>query len=475
MASNASGPSLTLVYGNQRHSVEETAERLIVRALGDAPREFTFHRFDAAELLAPGAADAVRQGIDEFQIACQTVPFLSEAFLVRLDHLERVKLPGRAALNITSALEALRVGRVTWEDRPVWAAAEDLPADEAPREQSPVIRWVKAVSPLAGGAALLELEDPAPEFLLSRDGAHRVLGLKAYLGEKLKGRLVFSDDAPEAGQERESASAAGRLHQLLEKFIANPPPGCILLLTASAARESEFSAPLLKLIKRHGRIEKFVTYDDYQPVDWVLKEARARGLGLSRSAAERVIQLVGNDLGRLAGELDKLALLFAHDPAQGPALDEASLLAALRAHGRYSLFAITERLGDKDLEGALSVLQQFLVESPNEHPIMTGILARYFRQLYHVHALRQQGTGEQGLPAALKLPPFVARKLAAQAGRYSTRELEGILSGLGRLDVALRGGHQAGVLYKDFLLGICEGRFAKRVRPLQYVYKAGII
>ena len=474
MASNPSGPSLTLVYGNQRHSVEETAQRLVDRSLGDAPLEFALHRFDAAELLAPGAADAVRQGIDEFQIACQTVPFLSETFLVRLDHLERVKLPGRAALNVTNGLEALLVSRVTWQDRPVWAAAEDLPPNEKPSEQTPVIRWVKAVSPLAGGAALLELEEPAPEFLLSRDGAHHVLDLKAYLGAKLKGKLVFSDDAPEGGQERESASAAGRLHQLLEKFIANPPPGCILLLTAAAARESELSAPLLKLIKRHGRIEKFVTYDDYEPVDWLLKEARTRGLALNRSAAERVIQLVGNDLDRLAGELDKLALLFAHDSAQGPGPDEAALLAALRTHSRYSLFAITERLGSKDLEGALSVLQQFLLESPNEHPVMTGILARYFRQLYHVHALRQQGTAEQGLAAALKLPPFIARKLAAQAGRYSTRELEGILSGLGRLDVALRGGHQAGVLYKEFLMGICEGQFAKRVRPLQYLDKAGI-
>ena len=43
---------------------------------------------------------------------------------------------------------------------------------------------------------------------------------------------------------------------------------------ASAARESDLSGPLLKLVKQHGKIEKFVTYDDYQPVDWVMRTAQ---------------------------------------------------------------------------------------------------------------------------------------------------------------------------------------------------------
>ena len=132
---------------------------------------------------------------------------------------------------------------------------------------------------------------------------------------------------------------------------------------------------MLKLIKSHGKVEKFVTYDDYQPVDWVTKEARRQGLALSRSAAEQMIHLVGNDLGQLSGELEKLALLLPQPPTDGPAqaagMDEEALLATLHANSRYSLFAITERLGNKDLDGALLVLNQFLAESPNEHPMLT--------------------------------------------------------------------------------------------------------
>ena len=251
------------------------------------------------------------------------------------------------------------------------------------------------------------------------------------------------------------------------------------MFTATASRESEFSAPLLKLIKSHGKVEKFVTYDDFRPVDWVIKEARRHGLALGRPAAEQMIHLVGNDLGQLAGELEKLALLAPQPPADGQAqaatMDEEALLATLHANSRYSLFAITERLGNKDLDGALIVLDQFLAESPNEHPMLTGILARYFRQLHIIHVLRQAGSREGEFASQLKLPPFIVRKLQAQAARFATNELEAILLGLARLDYGLRqGNHLAPMLLKDFIMAICQSTFSGPQPRLQTHGAAGI-
>lgn len=476
MASSA--PRVTLLYGNQRHSVEQAAEKLISTTIAPDQREFACHRFDAAELLAPGAADAMRQGVDEFQLACQTVPFFSETYLVQLNHLERVKLPGRAAQNVTRALEELLVRRTSWEGQPVWATEEDLPPGGTPEGgEVAALRWVKQVAPLSGGGVMLDLQESAPDFLLAQGDQRRREGLKGFLKNKLKGSIHFSDETAESGQGQESASAGGRLHQLLEKLVVNPPPGCILLFTASASRESELSPPLLKLIKKHGKVEKFVTYDDYLPIDWLLKEARGHGLALSRPAAEQMIHLVGNDLGQLAGELEKLALLVPLPSAGGQprALDEQALLATLHANSRYSLFAITEQLGNKKLDGALLVLEQFLVNSPNEHPLLTGILARYFRQLHLVHTLRQAGGGEAELAAHLKLPPFIARKIQAQARGFSIEELEAILQALAQLDYALRQSHRlAPVLLKNLVMEVCSGAFKKQGRRLPYRIKAGI-
>ena len=55
------------------------------------------------------------------------------------------------------------------------------------------------------------------------------------------------------------------------------------------------------------------------------------------------------------------------------------------------------------LAGALAAVEQFLAESPHEHPVLIGILARYVRQLLHIHALIQLGVADADWPSNLKL------------------------------------------------------------------------
>jgi DNA polymerase-3 subunit delta len=312
---------------------------------------------------------------------------------------------------------------------------------------------------------VFDLAPEAPDFLVSRGAARHVLNLKDFLRAKAKGNFVFDEEESDSGGEAAPAGAAARLHQLLEKLVESPPPGCRLLLTASAARETELSSALLTRIKRHGTIEKFVTYDDFEPLDWVLKTAKQKGLPLNRAAAAQIIHLAGNDLGQLDQELEKLSLLF--PPGSEP--DQEALLQTLHGNSRYSLFWITEKVGAKDLDGALSVLEQFLMESPGEHPVLIGILARYLRQLYQIHALRALGASEAELASQLKLHPFIARKLAGQAERFSTAEIEQVLMALARLDVALkRSSHLTSSLFKEFVQSVCIGAFRNVDPPVAH-------
>ncbi|MCZ6841884.1 MAG: DNA polymerase III subunit delta [SAR324 cluster bacterium] len=448
----------------------ETAQRLVADALGDALPEFAYHRFDAQEMFRAASGEALSESVDEFQIACQTVPFLTGQYVVRLDHLECVKMTGRAAANLAGALEAIQMRRCTWEGRSVWAEASELPAGQSGTDEANLRGWVGEVTSLPGGQVLLHVAAESPQFLVPNDAGHELLGLKAFLRLKVKGKIVFADEEGESAAAAEPASAVGRLHALLEKLIANPPPGCRLIFTAEG-REGDLSAPLLRLLKRHGTVEKFVTYDDYAPLDWLRKESRARGLALNRPAMEQLLRHVGNDLGQLASELDKLALLF---PA-GTEPDEEALLAALHGNSRHSPFQITEKLGTKDLDGTLAVLDQLMRESPHEHPVLIGILARYFRQLMRIHAMNAAGAGEAELASQLKLPPFIARKLVRQSRQYSATELERMLRALAELDIALkRNARLAPLLFKDLMMAICGGRFLQEARPLQYLGKAGM-
>ncbi len=472
---------LHLIYGNQAYSVNKAAQGYADAVLEpDAPLDFAFQRFDAAEMLKAGSADAVGDAIAEFQNACESAPFLCERWVVRLDHVEAVKISDRAAHNLERALGEWVLFPILHEGEKALALEEDLLASDAREGGGRPQNLVAAVESRSDGPPLLHFNSQAERLrlLLSSGGKRVLVDARKYLREKLKGKFDFAGEVRESlGGASSAATSPGaaspatsspatlpsrqqapRLHRLLERLADNPPPGLHLVMTAAASRESDLSRPLLTHIKKGGTVEKHVTYDDYEPVDWVLREARPRKLALTHPLAALLVHLAGNDLGKLAGEMDKLALLF----PDGQAILEEDLTRTVGGGAVRSLFLITEKLGAKDLSGVLAVLEEFLGDTPGEHPMLIGILARYFRQLLHVHTLRALGVSEADYPSQLKLHPFIAKKVVLQAWKFDRAELEAIMRTLAELDLALKlHYHLTGPLLREFAESACLGRFAR--------------
>ncbi len=81
-----------LLYGNQQLQIDETAETLIENILEDRDPELCLQRFDVTELLKESGLGGEDQ-INNFRLSCETLPFLSDRKIIRLDHLEALKLP----------------------------------------------------------------------------------------------------------------------------------------------------------------------------------------------------------------------------------------------------------------------------------------------------------------------------------------------------------------------------------------------
>lgn len=457
-------PPVLLIYGNQAYPVERAAAAYADHVLGEGPRDFSLQRFDAAELLKPGGGEAVLARVEGFQEACASAPLLSERYLVRLDHLEAVRLPDRSAQALLRALEGLRLRRVAEAEGQVWRELGE--AEQAGPGALPLSRWIAGISPRAAGGPLVELAPGADDLTLIAAEDEARLGVRALLRRRIKTKFAFSNEAEPLSEGAEGAAAgpgassgAARLHQILERVLDSPPPGLSLLLTADCTREADLSKELVERVRRAGRMDKHVLYADQAPVEWLLAEGRERKLPLSPYAAELLIQRVGNNMGRLVQELDRLQLLV--EPGQ--TVSEETLLDTVRLEQQGSVFTLAERAAARDLAGALGALEAFLSDSPNEHPLLIGVLARHFRQLRQVHLARQDGASETELAQRLKLHPFLAKRLAAQAQRFSRLELERIQRALSELDLASRRqGPVLRVLLLDLLQRICEGTFRGR-------------
>ncbi|MBF0288467.1 MAG: DNA polymerase III subunit delta [SAR324 cluster bacterium] len=92
-----------LVYGNQQLQIDESSERLIDTILENRDPELCLQRFNVNELLKE-SGQGVEEKINHFRLSCETLPFLSDRRIIRLDHLEALKLPKGKKVN-TSVLE----------------------------------------------------------------------------------------------------------------------------------------------------------------------------------------------------------------------------------------------------------------------------------------------------------------------------------------------------------------------------------
>jgi len=458
MAHRNVSPPIVLLFGNQRFEVDRRAEEIADSVLEPGERDFTFRRFDAEEMLKPGAPEGGAAQLESFEVACLSPPLLGDRYVVRLDRVERVRPPARAAQALVKRLAELRVVPLQWEGSEVWTLAESLPPGQAAGEAVPLQGWIEEIATGGNGEPLLVLSEgrTGAQFLASSRGKQQVMGLRPFLRSVLKGSFSIAREEQDEGEMPQPASGgAPRLLELLERLAAAPPPGLTLLLTASAARDRDIAKPLLDTVKRHGAVEKFVTYDDDLPVSFVIEAARQRGLEFGRPSALALIRAAGNDHGRLSGELDKLALLF---PA-GTRIEPRQIAVALHQDAHATLFQINDRLGQRDLAGSLAVLQGFLADNPNEFPVLIGVLARHFRQLLQLHIHSRQGVSDTELASRLGLHPFIAKRLAGQAERFTEAELERILAALAKLDLAARVRGSGPVLFREFVESVCLGRW----------------
>jgi DNA polymerase-3 subunit delta len=339
----------------------------------------------------------------------------------------------------------------------------------------PLSTWIAGVTPRSAGGPLVEWAPGADEVGIAAatsgaagsepakagSGAGLRQSLRSFLRQRIKTKFAFADETS-AGEGEDAPSASSgtaRLHQILERLLDNPPAGLSLVLTADCTRETDLSKELIERLRKAGRIDKHVTYADQAPVEWLVSQARQRKLPLGTQAAEMVIQRVGNDMGRLVQELERLALLV----IPGQPLSESTLLEAVHAEQQGSVFTLAERIAARDLAGALAALERFLADTPHEHPLLIAVLARHFRQLRQAHLADREGSSEADLAQRLKIHPFLAKRVAAQASRFTMPELERIQLALAELDVAAR--RQGSVmrwLMQDFLQRCCQGGFKTR-------------
>jgi len=296
---------------------------------------------------------------------------------------------------------------------------------------------------------------------LVRDGEEVSLRLEALLNT-LESPSMFSDrvvvridqaEQIKKGGGRSGGPNGAALFETILRRIAAPPEHLWLVLTSAAGRDSELSQPLLKVAKQFGNVQRFIAYDNDNPSDWVRRRAGGKGIRISPQVAGMLIRVVGNDVGDLDQELEKLSLL--HPDASE--LTEAMVAEAVQGHRHFSVFAMVDALAQRDLRKALDVLQQQLEQAPREHVRLYMLVVQQFRRLLLISSMLESGKPQSDILKKLGLPGFIGKQAITHARQFKYAELTRVYALLGKMELRLKfEAELAGVLLQEIFGNICR-------------------
>ena len=216
----------------------------------------------------------------------------------------------------------------------------------------------------------------------------------------------------------------------LESYLATPAEHAVLIFEAAKLdRRTKLSKLLLA---RCEHLDAARLEDDGEAIEAAGRFAAEQGLTITPEATEDLVFAVGNDLGLLRREVEKLA---AYAGKSGTAGQEDVAAVVVQAR-QFVVFEMAGYLAEGQRAPALLRLERLL--SQGENPIgVVGALAYVFRQLMRARSLPEGATGWEAA-RKLRMQAPRAEAMVRQSRRYSRTGLRRALGLLLEADVALK-------------------------------------
>lgn len=203
----------------------------------------------------------------------------------------------------------------------------------------------------------------------------------------------------------------------LEAYIDKPLESTIFVV-AHKQGKIDGRSKMAKLIKERGVLLSTKKMYDNQLPGWV--EAYVSGLGraISQKAGILLVDHIGNDLSRMANEIEKLLVNL----PEGKKIDENDIEKYVGISKEYNVFELQNAIGQKDMGRVMKIIQYFAA-NPKAGPIQMVLPALYnfFSKMSQLFGVKG---GEKEIAAALGVHPFFVKDYMAAARQYGVEGTE---------------------------------------------------
>lgn len=213
-------------------------------------------------------------------------------------------------------------------------------------------------------------------------------------------------------------------------YLADASPGAVLALWSHEVLKG---GELAAIVGKHGRVLSYDVPRPRSPTAWVAGEFKRLGLEVDADAARALVEIVGDDVLVLSGEIEKIAA-WAGDRPVGVREIEALAVPAREVEA----WAVTDAWGSRDLTAAMAACEASLEQ---KEPFAIAVsLASHVARVRAAQLLADEGLQTKEVAKRLGLrSEYPARKALGHSENYSREELDAAIVRLAELDAAIKG------------------------------------
>lgn len=235
----------------------------------------------------------------------------------------------------------------------------------------------------------------------------------------------------------------------LLNYLDNPLASTILVFCYKYGKFDK-RKKTYKAIDKHGLIfESTPLYDNKIP-DWIENYINKKGYRISQQATYMLSEYLGNDLSKIANELEKLMLNI----SVGQEITLELVQNNIGISKEYNVFELQAALGKKDVYKVNQIVNYF-ESNPKANPIVLvlGNLNNFFSKVLAFHYLKDRGNAAR----ELGVNPYFIKDYEQAARSYDYSKTMNIISYLREYDLKSKGvdsNAEDGALLKELVFKI---------------------
>jgi len=208
----------------------------------------------------------------------------------------------------------------------------------------------------------------------------------------------------------------------------------------------------LNVLEKQGRVVSFAHPKGSHLTRYIVRGAKRMGKEISSEAAEVMGEFVGNHLGELHQELDKVASYVGERKKIG--VDDVD--AVVTPVKSQTVFDLTRAMGMKNRPEALRILYQMLERGEPHLKILT-MMVRQFRLIWMATEMRSHGMRDRDIGRAVGIPGFFLQGFLAQLQNFTPEELAQGYRRLLETDAALKSRSTSKrILLENLIISLCH-------------------